>query len=500
MENYGLLSLVPIILTIFLALKAKNVLIALFIGVFSASLILVNYNPIAAVTNMIENYLFVQLQDGYNAGVIVLLVYISGFVTLIKISGAAEAFAKSAGRLVNSKGKLQMASWISGIAVFFSELGTPLIVGPIFSPLYKKNKVSKEKLAWVLDTTGSPVCILIPFIGWGVYSMGLIQKEFEALSIIQYTDWAAFIAAIPFQFYAILSLFLVPIVATLGYEFGPMLKAEKNARKGIFSPAETEETSLNIIEEDHKNAPVSTIIIPLIILFVTLFALLIPLGFPFEKVDGTKFRVALITGYFFASIAIILLLKIHSVYSFKESLKIYISGLGGMFETIVILILAWSLGAIGKELGTAEYIVGLAQGNLPSWMVPAIIFLIGMVISFATGSSWGTFAIMMPIAIPMAVELEANLIVTIAAVLSGGLFGDHCSPISDTTILSSAGAECTTINHTKTQLPYAMLCGLISFVGYLIAGKFEQPLLFIGAAIILLLVYILLGKTIGEKV
>ena len=358
--------------------------------------------------------------------------------------------------------------------------------------------MSREKLAWILDSTASPVCVLLPFIGWGVYSMGLIQKEFDALNITHVTDWSAFISAIPYQFYPILCLILIPMVAVSGREFSYMAKAEENAKKGIFSSLDPDAPTRTMI----TNTTVSplVVIIPLVVLFVTLFGLLIPQGFPTKQVPGSVFRVALITGYFYAAVTMIALMVFYKVKPLMESIRLYIKGLGRMYECIVILVLAWSLSAVGKNIGTPDYIVMLAKENVPGWAVPAIIFCIGSLISFATGTSWGTFGIMMPIAIPMAIHLDAPLYVSIAAVLSGGLFGDHCSPISDTTILAASGSDCSLIDHVKTQFPYALMCAVVSIVGYLVAGNVESPMVTVGCAVLLGVVFVVSSKMWGTKV
>lgn len=499
-STYGIISLIPIVLTITLAILSRNVIVSLFVGVFSGVLFIVGGNPITATTTLIQDYMLEQLLSSYNAAILILLVFIGGFVTLVEKSGGAEAFNKSISKFINSRRKTQLSPWIGGIAVFFSDLGTPLIVGPIFSPLFKKMRVSKEKLAWILDTTASPVAILVPFIGWGVYSMGLIQTELDALNITRINDWTAFINAIPFQFYAILSLIMVPIVAFTGREFGAMAEAEKKADKGIFNTLDDEKNNQQKeIKINDNNASPLVIVIPLIVLFVTLFGLLAPYGFPFEKVAGSLFRIALMTGYLFAAIVMILLLKFYNVMNFKEGIKTYLDGTGKLFNVIIMLILAWSLSSVGDVLGTSNYVVQLADGTIPAWSVPAIIFFVGSLTSFSTGSSWGTFAIIMPIAIPMAVTLGAPLYVAIAAVLSGGLFGDHCTPISDTTILAATGANCNLIDHVLTQLPYALIVGGVSIVAFIIAGFYESILVTFISIILLYVVYTILSKLMGVK-
>ena len=228
--NYGVLSLLPPIVAVILAIRSKNVILSLFCGGFVGVMIFCGGNPFLAVKSMIGDYLFVQLTDSYNAGVIVLVVFIGGFIKLMEKSGGAQAFSQSVYRYVNKKLKAQICAWAGGILIFFSDLGTPLLVGPVFRPLFDKLKISREKLAWVLDSTSSPVAILIPFIGWGVYIMGLIQAEFENLGVAE-SDYTTFVRAIPFQFYAILAIIMIPLVAFTKLDFSQMKKAEMRAEK-----------------------------------------------------------------------------------------------------------------------------------------------------------------------------------------------------------------------------------------------------------------------------
>ena len=495
----SILSIVPIVLTIALAIWTRNVILSLFIGVLTGVLIICGGMPITSVQSMLRDFVLENMMDSYNAGIILLLVFIGGFVTLIEKSGGAEAFARSVSNFVNTRHKTQIAAWLGGILVFFSELGTPLIVGPIFAPIFEKMRISKEKLAWVLDTTASPVCVLIPFIGWGVYSMGLIQTEFDNLGITDVNDWTAFIKAIPFQIYPILCLLMVPLVAMSGKEFGAMARAEKNAINGVFSEINGEQTERKDMILNNNVSPLVAII-PLIVLFVTLFGILIPKGFPVTPVPGGEFRIALITGYLFAAITMIIMMKYYKVNTIKGGINIYIRGCGKLFDCIMMLVLAWSLSSVGSQLGTSDYIVGLAADTIPAWSVPAIIFLVGAIMSFATGTSWGTFAIVMPIAIPMAYALGAPMYVTIAAVLSGGLFGDHCSPVSDTTILAATGAGCGLMEHMWTQLPYALMVAGISFVGFIIAGIVDSVVVTVICAAALIVIHMAAAKAKGEKI
>ncbi|MGL5314574.1 MAG: Na+/H+ antiporter NhaC family protein [Peptostreptococcaceae bacterium] len=496
MEHYGVMSLIPPLVAIVIAILSKNVIISLFTGTFIGVLVLANFQPITAVKTLIGDYFFIQLTDSYNAGVLVLLMFIGGFIALIERSGGAHAFAQKVTKYINTKGKAQMSAWFGGILIFFSDLGTPLIIGPIFEPIFDKLKISREKLAWIIDSTASPIAVLVPFIGWGVYVMGLIQKEFEVLNIAQ-SDFTAFVKAIPYQIYPILAITMVPLIAFSKLDFSAMLKAEKRVEttgKLYWDSSNPQRKSEKISELESKNSKASLVIAPLIVLFVTLFSILIPLGFPFEPVGGNDFRIALTTSYLFAAIVLMVLMVYYKTKTFTESFNIYIGGMQKMVYVSLTLILAWSLGAAIKNLGTANYIIQVLSGNVPAWIIPAILFLLGACVSFSTGSSWGTFAIMMPLAIPMAVSLDASIHVCIGAVLSGGLFGDHCSPISDTTILSSTGAGCDLVDHVQTQLPYALLNGCITLVGFLIAGAINSEISVVIAFVMLVVSIFTLNK------
>lgn len=493
--NYGFLSLLPPLVAVVMAIKSKNVILSLFCGGFVGTLIFCSGNPFLAVKSMIGDYFFVQLTDSYNAGVIVLVVFIGGFIKLMEKSGGAQAFSKSVYRFVNTKLKAQMCAWLGGILIFFSDLGTPLLVGPVFRPLFDKLKISREKLAWILDSTSSPVAILIPFIGWGVYIMGLIQAEFENLKIAQ-SDYTTFVQAIPFQIYSILAIIMIPLVAFTKKDFSQMKKAELAAASREYSfEEEAGETVRENKEYSKSNARPVMVILPIVIVFATLFITLAPQGFPFKKVDGNEFRVALTMGYFFGAVVLMVLIRVFKVQNFKDTFKIYVDGMKGMTDVAVTLVLAWSLGGMISALGTADFIVtGMKSVQFSTGLVPAAIFLFGAFVSFSTGSSWGTFAIMMPLAIPMAHAFSIPYAIAVGAVLSGGLFGDHCSPISDTTILSSTGAECDLVEHVKTQLPYACVNGVIAFVAFVFAGFTRSPF-----AVVLAVVALLIVMTVWNK-
>ncbi|WP_269050557.1 Na+/H+ antiporter NhaC family protein [Sporosarcina sp. G11-34] len=496
----GLVSLIPPIVAVILAILTKNVIISLFSGVYIGVLILVGGHPIEATMETIGNYLFPQVADSYNAAVLVLLFFIGGFVGLMEKSGGGAALASKATKYINTRAKAQLSAWFGGIIIFFSDLGTPLIVGPVFDRIFDKAKISREKLAWIIDSTSSPVAVLVPFIGWGVYIMGLIRQEFDLLNITT-SEFSTLVSVIPFQFYAILAVLMVPLVAITKLDFGPMAKAERR----IQTTGELYWPDSKPLRRAEKEAEYTTgsrailIWLPLLVLFITLFGLLISFGFPFEPVPGSDFRVSLSTAYLFAAITIIILMLFYKVKKFGEIFDIYTAGMQKMVYVSVTLVLAWALGKVINEMGTAMFLVEAMKGNVPAFIIPAILFAVGAGMAIASGTSWGTFAIMIPIAIPMAVALDAHLLVCIGAVLSGGIFGDHCSPISDTTILSSTGAGADHIDHVKTQFPYALLNATIAFIGFVVAGITGSALTLILTVGLLITAVIVLSEIQNRK-
>ncbi|WP_296052975.1 Na+/H+ antiporter NhaC family protein [uncultured Alteromonas sp.] len=493
MTHPDMLSVLPIVVTLALALYTKHVVIGLFGGVVTAVILLTGWHPLNVMAELIKTHLVGTLTDSYNAGVIVLMVFIGGFVALMEKSGGGPAFASKMIGVIASKAKAQIAAWCGGIFIFYSDLGTPLIIGPVFRPLFEKLQVSREKLAFIIDSTASPVAILVPFIGWGIYIMGLLQKEFEQAGK-SLDSWQVFIAVIPYQFYALLAIAVIPLLVFLKADIGAMAKTEIKAAKVPVSANREEENRNKVQAFTHKNARASFVFLPLLVMALVLLFMLVPLGFPFSSVPGSVFRAALASAYFLAACTLIGLMAWYKVRSGLEGVTLYLQGMSGMMQVIIVLVLAWTLSSLGHELGTAAYIAEQAQRGFPAWLLPLVAFLLSAVISFATGSSWGTFAIMLPLVIPTAFAIDAALLVSIGAVLSGGLFGDHCSPISETTILSATGASCRQYDHFKTQLPYALMNGGIAVVAFAIAGWVTSPLIFVGALMVQLIVLTVLKR------
>jgi Na+/H+ antiporter NhaC len=471
----GLLSLLPVAVALVVAVGSRNVLLGLFVGLATGIGLLHGPDPLALIAVMVRDHLVPQLTDGYNAGVLVLLAFIGGFVALMERSGGGAAFAARVTHLLTTRLRLQVSAWLGGIMIFFSDLGTPLIVGPVFRPLADRLRMSRVKLAWIIDSTASPVAILVPFIGWGVYIMSLLEQQFRTLGIDQ-SDYLALVAAMPYQFYAWLAIVLVPLLAIAGLDFGPMARAERQAlaqREALGPAAPTDEAAL-------PGARASFVWIPLLVLGLTLAWMLVPLGFPFERVSGGDFRAGLSTAYLAAAFALMALTAVTGTRRWLASVQVYLDGTSRMMQVAVMLVLAWALSDLGDALGTPQYVAALAAEGVAPWLLPALVFLLSALISFATGSSWGTFAIMMPLALPAAVMTGAPLPVCIGAVLSGGLFGDHSSPISETTILSATGAGADQFGHFQTQLPYALGNGALAMVGFVAVGLYQQPWMLAG--------------------
>jgi Na+/H+ antiporter NhaC len=467
MPESSFASLIPVFVTLIVALTARNVLVGLFSGVFVGVAMVADTSILLFVPTLVRNHIVPEVADTYNASVLVLLVFIGGFVKLIEFSGGGTAFAQVAARWVSGKARAQIASWMGGIMIFFSDLGTPLIVGPVFQPLIDRLHISRQKLAFILDSTSSPVAILIPFIGWGVFIMSVIADAFSASGVTT-SEWDAFVAAIPYQIYAWLAITMVPVLTILKFDYGAMARAERDVANRVYAGP------ISPLGENSKAKPV-LVWLPLLVLGVTLFATLNHHGFPFEQVAGSDFRAGLSAAYFLAAVVLVILIVYTGVQNLLETFARYIEGMTGMMPIAATLVLAWTLGTVSEALGTGAYVAELARDGLPGQLLPAVTFLLAAVISFATGSSWGTIIIMMPLAVPAALATGAELPIAIGAVLSGGLFGDHSSPVSETTILSSTGAGTTPLEHFRTQLPYAITNGAIALVGFVVAGYLTLP-------------------------
>jgi Na+/H+ antiporter NhaC len=474
MEEYGALSMVPPILTIIVALYSKNVLFALTCGIFSGSLIIVGFNPFAAVLNVVENQILEEISSGTQVQVILTIFVIGGFVKLLEVSGGAGAFARKMTSVVTSGDKAQLLAWLTGIGIFFTDSGNSLIVGPLYRTLFDEFKICREKLAYILDTTSSPISILIPFIGWGAYIMSLIERSYFEIGLDE-NAFSVLINVIPYQFYAFLALASVPVIVLSGKEFGPMKVTQAQYDQLREQEIVEKNSEQSTIQEAANSERISIFLYPLGVMLL-LVGGLISWHASHGGISGVHIRSTLIIAYISASFTCMEMMRRYQSVSYVESLGIFIKGAESLVYISIVLVLAWSLSSVTQDIHTANYLASIISGSVSPMYFPMIVFVLGALISLSTGSSYGTFAILMAIAVPVAFELNASMYLTIAAVLSGGLFGDHVSPISDTTVLASAGAECSHLGHVTTQGAYAGVTGFVALIAYGAAGVFESPL------------------------
>lgn len=535
-EKFGLWTILPPIIAIALAFITKNVVISLFIGTLSGCFLLqiTGSNPFMAI---IQAFLdFVQralnsLADPWNAGIVLQVMVIGGVISLVSKMGGAKAIAESLAKKAKTPRSAQLMTWFLGVLVFFDDYANSLIVGPIMKPVADKMKISRERLSFIIDATAAPIAGIMIVSTWIGLEVGLIKDGFTLIG--QEVDaFGVFLSTIPYRFYNILILIFVVATSLLLRDFGPMRKAEINARKGYISDASKEITLDKDVEDEMApkegvklsvwNAiiPIGALMISALISFyysgytaimggedVVLQNLMTtsPASFTAirEAFSASDASVALFQSALFASIVAIFMAVCKKIFTFSEAVEVWIDGMKGLIITGVILILAWSLSSVIKELGTAAYLVKLLSSSIPQFLLPSIIFILGAVISFATGTAYGTMGILMPLAIPLSYSISPEMgyvIVGTSAVLTGAIFGDHCSPISDTTIMSSMGAGCDHISHVRTQMPYALSVAAITILfGYIPVGLglsiwFVLPL---ATAAIFALVYFI-GKPVDN--
>ncbi|MDP2286093.1 MAG: Na+/H+ antiporter NhaC family protein, partial [Pseudohongiella sp.] len=360
-------SLFPILIALVIAISLRNVIVGLFIGLFVGVLQINGLSVFEGIGLLVRDHLVPQVTDSYNAGVLVLLGFIGGFVALMEGSGGGAAFAQKVTRYITNRIKLQFSIWMGGVLIFFSDLGTPLIVGPAFRPLADTMKLSRAKLAFIIDSTASPVAVLVPFIGWGVYIMSLLEQQVQALQI-ETTDFAALISAIPFQFYAWLAVLSIPVMALIKVDFGPMRRSETLTLENpsVDGVANMEGLPLATV----KNARASYVWMPLLVLGAVLAWTLVPLGFPFGRGSGADFRAGLSTAYIAAGLSLVALMAYYGSRSIMDSVRQYLEGVGRMTQVAIMLLLAWALGDLLGVLGTDVYVASIAAQNINPAFLP----------------------------------------------------------------------------------------------------------------------------------
>ena len=485
-------SLVPPVVAIILALITKEVYSSLFLGILVGGIFYSGFSFEGTVNHIFQNGFIGVLSDSYNVGILVFLVILGAMVCLMNKAGGSAAFGRWASSHIKSRVGAQLATVLLGVLIFIDDYFNCLTVGSVMRPVTDKENISRAKLAYLIDATAAPVCIIAPISSWAAAVTGFVEGE-DGFSI--------FIRAIPYNFYALLTIVMMVAMVLLKIEFGSMKTHEKNALKGDLYT--TPDRPYANAEEENNGASRGTVfdlVIPIASLIVCCIIGMIYTGGFFngtgliEAFSNSDASVGLAYGSFFALIITVVLYMIRKVLSFKDCMSCLPEGFKAMVPAILILTMAWSLKAMTDSLGAAEFVAAVTKNSAEGFMnlLPAIIFLIACFLAFASGTSWGTFGILIPIVVDVfAGQNETMMIISISACMAGAVCGDHCSPISDTTIMASAGAQCNHINHVNTQLPYAIVAAAVSFVTYIIAGFVQTAWIALPCGIALMLIVLL---------
>lgn len=483
-------ALLPPIIAIVLALITKEVYSSLFLGILMGGLFFANFNPEVAMNHIINDGFISVLSDGWNVGILIFLVILGTMVSLTNKAGGSAAFGKWAQTHIKSRVGAQLVTILLGVIIFIDDYFNCLTVGSVMYPVAKKHKISREKLAYLIDATAAPVCIIAPISSWAAAVTGFVDGT-DGLTL--------FIKAIPYNYYALFTiLFMIGLVVTKS-DFGPMEGYEKAAM-------EWKDDEL----EDDSNAAgkgkVIDLIFPIVILIISCVLGMIYTGGFFEGesfVDAfanSDASVGLVIGSSIALIITIAFFLYRKVLAFKESMDCLSEGFKAMVPAILILTFAWTLKAMTDSLGAKEYVEMIVDTYAKGFtsFLPAIVFIIAALLAFATGTSWGTFGILIPIVVNVFQGRDATLmIIAISACMAGAVCGDHCSPISDTTIMASAGAQSNHVNHVSSQLPYAILVAVISFINYIIAGFVKNAAVSLFTGILMVLMTLVLIKRLS---
>lgn len=480
MTEYGWLSLIPPVTAIVLALVTRQVYLALFAGVLVGTTILAGFNPILGAAGSIEQIVLVVTNRG-NAEVLLFTLVVGALIVLMRETGGVNGFANfmvSRG-WVRGPVSAQLLSVLVGTSIFIESNITCLITGAVSRPLYDRVKLSRAKLAYVCDSTSAPICILIPLNAWGAYVLTLLAAEgLDPLPTL--------IAAVPLNFYAMLAIVIVVVVAVTGWNIGPMRRSEQKALEGDNGALPELTVSLSDVTDEHRGkgeeiperavnlvVPVVTTVVMMIVgLWVTVAGLTdaaVERTF-LERVLAGSGSLSVLWAVCSGVAISMILAKLQGFYTFPQMAELVIVGFRELIGVATILALALAIGAVCRDLGTGPWVAATVSPWINSVTAAPLVFVASAFIAFSTGTSWGTWAIMFPIAIPVAATLGASVPLMTAAVLGGGVFGDHCSPISDTTVVSSLSAGVDHIEHVVTQIPYALVGGAAAMVLYFVAG------------------------------
>ena len=494
-------SLVPPIVAIALALITKEVYSSLFVGILIGGLLYAGGNPEGTVLHVFSDGIVSVLSDSYNVGILIFLVILGSIVAMMNKAGGSAAFGRWASSKIKTPAGAQLATIALGVLIFIDDYFNCLTVGSVMRPVTDKQNVSRAKLAYLIDATAAPVCIIAPISSWAAAVAGFVEGE---------DGFSLFIRAIPYNYYALLTIVMMVGMVLMHEEYGPMALHEANARKGdLFT---TGNHPYEAMDEEAAaagdNGHVMDLVIPIFSLIICCVIGMIYTGGFFEGTDFvTAFSqsdasVGLALGGFFGLVITVVLYMIRRVMKFRDLMACLPEGFKAMVPAILILTFAWSLKAMTDSLGAKEYVAALVKASAGTFvsLLPAIIFLVGCFLAFATGTSWGTFGILIPIVVDAFSATDPQLmIIAISACMAGAVCGDHCSPISDTTIMASAGAQCEHVNHVSTQLPYAITAAAVSCVSYIVAGYVHNVVISLIVAIVLMLATLSVIKMTAAK-
>ncbi|MBQ9734500.1 MAG: Na+/H+ antiporter NhaC family protein [Clostridia bacterium] len=489
-------ALLPPIIAIGLALITKEVFSSLFIGILSGAILANDFNPVKSVDTVVSAGLIDAVAG--TAGIFIFLIELGVLVCLVNKAGGSRAFGEWAQKHVKTRVGAAICTFVLGVLIFIDDYFNCLTVGSVMRPVTDKHKISRSKLAYLIDATAAPICMIAPISSWAA-AVSKYAANGQGINL--------FIMAIPFNFYSLLTIIFVIALILMKFDFGPMRKHEENAINGdLFSGARVKGDE----DAPNSNGKVIDLILPIVFLLVASIFALVYVG---GMLDGLSFAdalsatdatVALPWGGLVALIVTIIYLSIRKMVTFKESMDMLPKGFIAMVPAILILTFATALKNVTGLLG-ADFYIGSLMAQVPEVLkslLPAIIFVVACILAFATGTSWGTFGILIPIVMAMypTQTAEPLYIVGISACLAGAVCGDHCSPISDTTIMSSAGAECEHLNHVTTQIPYAVYVAIVSFISFIIAGFIPNALIALPIAIAILIGSLFVTRHVTNKI
>ena len=475
----GWASILPPLLAIVLALVFRHVLVALVLGVWLGAFILADLSPVASFTRLLDTHLVGAMADRGHASILLFSLLLGGMLGLMTQSGGAKGLAGWASTDTRSRRRGQLTTWLLGLLVFFDDYANSLLVGASMRPVADRLRISREKLAFLVDATAAPVASLALISSWIGVEVGYIADQFGHLGI-ERDAYLTFIETIPFRFYPILMLLFVFWIGFRGRDFGPMRRAEERALvQGLVSRPGAQPASDfhdEAVPDDVKGRPMNAVVPVLVVVLVAALGIYLD-GRAKVLAEGLEPNLRAIVGQASSSAAILWAtgagclsafgLSVWSgALSFGRSIDAWMGGMKSMLYAVVILVLAWALGGVCRDLGTAGFLIGAVGDWISPVWIPASVFMLAALVSFATGTSWGTMAILFPLVVPLAHQVapgqETILLGTVSSILAGSVWGDHCSPISDTTVLSSMATSCDHMDHVRTQLPYALFVGGVS--------------------------------------